>query len=151
MDTSIPREWRGQPKGLKYVLGECGLWHQNLHLKCQHIGPDRKEHDTKIGDCIMFHQGQYCVCALMTIQSDFQAQKGLLQEAIEKHEHMAIFYPKFHCELNFIEYYWRAAKQYTWDNCGYNIAALRVIVLQALESVSSELIWKYWNITKYIM
>jgi hypothetical protein len=36
---------------------------------------------------------------------------------------MAIFYPTFHCELNFIEYYWGVAKPYTGKNCGYNIAA----------------------------
>lgn len=82
-------------------------------------------------------------CALMAIQPDLQAQKGLLQEAIEKRGHIAIFYPKFHCELNFVEYYWGSAKRYTRDNCGYNIAALRVIVPQTFELVSSELIWKF--------
>jgi hypothetical protein len=76
----------------------------------------------------------------MAIQPDFKQQKGLLQEAIEKRGHMVVLYPKFHCELNFIRYYWGAAKQYAGQNCGYTIAALLVIVPLALESVSPSLV-----------
>jgi transposase len=42
-------------------------------------------------------------------------QKSKLQEVIEKRGHLCDFYPKFHCELNFIERYWGAAK-YTYRN-----------------------------------
>jgi hypothetical protein len=38
------------------------------------------------------------------------AQKPLLQEHIESRSHLCDFYPKYHCELNFIEQYWGAAK-----------------------------------------
>ncbi|SRR6266851_8507483 len=37
-------------------------------------------------------------------------QKPQLQEFIESHGHLCDFYPKYHCELNFIEQYWGAAK-----------------------------------------
>lgn len=150
-DTSVPRLWRGQPKGLKRVLEERGLWRNGLLLKCKYTGLDGKKHDSKIGDCIRLRQGLCCARSLMAIQPDFLQQKGLLQEAIEKRGHMVLFYPKFHCELNFIEYYWGAAKQYARKNCGYSIVALRVIVPQALESVSPALIWKYWHKTQRIM
>ena len=40
---------------------------------------------------------------LMSKQSDFLAQKGWLEEAIIAVEHQVIFYPKFHCKLNYIE------------------------------------------------
>jgi hypothetical protein len=34
--------------------------------------------------------------------------KPLLQEYIELCDHLCDFYPKYHCELNFIEQYWGA-------------------------------------------
>ncbi|KIJ40787.1 hypothetical protein M422DRAFT_82849, partial [Sphaerobolus stellatus SS14] len=43
-------------------------------------------------------------------QSDFIEQKSALVELIESHGHSVIFYPKFHCELNFIEQCWGASK-----------------------------------------
>jgi hypothetical protein len=42
--------------------------------------------------------------------SDFKAQKGRLQEELEAAAQTAMFYPKFHSELNFIERFWCAAK-----------------------------------------
>jgi len=41
----------------------------------------------------------------MSLEPDFLAQKGAIAEIIEKAGHKCIFYPKFHCELNFIERY----------------------------------------------
>jgi hypothetical protein len=43
---------------------------------------------------------------ILSLQEDFISQKSLLQEEIEKRGHKCIFYPKYHCELNFIEMYW---------------------------------------------
>lgn len=58
-----------------------------------------------------------CAWRIMSLQSDFLAQKGRLHEGVEARCHMALFYPKFHCELNWMEYYWGKAKKYTPDNC----------------------------------
>ena len=44
------------------------------------------------------------------MQPDFITQKTQLEELIESHGHLCDFYPKYHCELNFIEQYWGAAK-----------------------------------------
>ena len=38
------------------------------------------------------------------------SQKPQLQELIESCGHLCKFYPKYHCELNFIKQYWGAAK-----------------------------------------
>ena len=51
-----------------------------------------------------------CVRRILSLQPDFLAQKSQLQEKIEKRGHKCIFYPKYHCELNYIEMYWGAAK-----------------------------------------
>ncbi len=42
---------------------------------------------------------------IMSLQSDFLAQKSALVETIENAGHICIFFLKFHCELNFIERY----------------------------------------------
>ncbi|GBB98124.1 hypothetical protein RclHR1_31400002 [Rhizophagus clarus] len=49
---------------------------------------------------------------VLAAQEDFLNQKPILQEVIEGLGHKVIFYPKFHCELNYIEMYWRASKRY---------------------------------------
>ncbi|PKY58471.1 hypothetical protein RhiirA4_293251, partial [Rhizophagus irregularis] len=77
---------RGQPKGLKQVLMERGLW-PNEGLKLEEA---RK---------------------IMSQQPDFLAQKGRIKEVIVATGHKVIFYPKFHCELNYIKNFWGAAKK----------------------------------------
>ena len=53
----------------------------------------------------------YCCCRRMLYsQPDFMEQKSALEELIEGAGHLILFYPKFHCELNFIEQYWGNAK-----------------------------------------
>ncbi|KAI0286505.1 hypothetical protein BC826DRAFT_917758, partial [Russula brevipes] len=38
------------------------------------------------------------------------SQKSQLQELVESCGHLCDFYPKYHCELNFVEQYWGVAK-----------------------------------------
>ncbi|KAK0193267.1 hypothetical protein F5146DRAFT_1101394 [Armillaria mellea] len=56
---------------------------------------------------------------------------------------MCIFLPKFHCELNFIEYFWGAVKKYLQDNCDYTFDTLKENMPKALAPVPVERIWKW--------
>jgi len=58
-----------------------------------------------------------CARALLSPQPAFQAQKGELQETIEAAGHLVKFYPVYHWELNFIEYFWGPAKMYAIAHC----------------------------------
>ena len=61
---------------------------------------------------------------VLSLEQDFKEQKGKMQEVDEGKGHLAAFYPKFHCEINWIEYYWGMAKRFARDNCEYNFGAL---------------------------
>lgn len=49
--------------------------------------------------------------------------------------HLVIFYPKFHCELNYIENFWGAAKHFKRKKCDYSWAGLRNTGSKALASI----------------
>ncbi|KAF9001367.1 hypothetical protein BDQ17DRAFT_1244661, partial [Cyathus striatus] len=49
-----------------------------------------------------------------------------------------IFLPNFHCELNFIEYFWGAVKQYLREHCDGTFTALQDNLPKALELVPIE-------------
>ena len=86
-----------------------------------------------------------CARRVLSQQQDFREQKGQLQEEVEAANHLIIFYPKFHCELNFIERFWCVAKWYARENCAYSFEGLRQIVPAALESVSTASIIRYYG------
>ena len=75
---------------MKIILEERGLWPVDQDLKAQ---------------CPNFQcpQGLSNCCAsqLLFSQPDFANQKSELEEIAESHGHSVIYYPKFHCELNF--------------------------------------------------
>jgi hypothetical protein len=119
---------RGLPKGMRIILQERGLWKQNMVGYCQ-------KSDSMEIDCCMRH--------ILENQDDFKNQKCRLQEVIEAHGHKVIFYPKFHCELNYIEMYWGAAKRYTRQHCNYTWEGLKQIVPKALDSISIKQIRAY--------
>ena len=90
-------DFPNQPKGMKEVLQERGLWQNKLCMQCKQCPDD----------------GITC-CAKQILQQqpDFKAQKSLVQEVIEAAGHICVILPKFHCELNFIEYFWGVVKRW---------------------------------------
>ncbi|EIM79857.1 uncharacterized protein STEHIDRAFT_69027 [Stereum hirsutum FP-91666 SS1] len=109
-----------QAKGLKQVLHERGLWTTNMRGRCK-----KCEHDTV--NC--------CGKRVLELQPDFKAQKSLVQEVIEAAGHLCIFLPKYHCELNFIEYFWGAVKRHLRENSDYTFDTLKTNMPAALASV----------------
>jgi hypothetical protein len=115
-------EYRNEPKGIKAVLEERGLYKAQLRGRC------KSKCEADATDC--------CHKRILELQPDFQQQKSLVQEVIEAAGHLCIFLPKFHCELNFIEFFWGAVKKYLRDNCDYTFDTLKANMPKALESVS---------------
>ena len=126
-------ELRGKAKGMKQVLQERGLWKDGLVKTCG--GCKGKAKDPQQLEC--------CAQRILELQPDFLAQKSLLEEIAESEGQKIIFYPKFHCELNFIEMFWGKAKAYARENCDYTFAGLQKTVPLALESVDLEVIRKF--------
>ena len=103
-------EYPDQPKGMKQVLQERGFWTNGLSMKCWD-----KRAVGAIGCCAKRH---------LELQPDFQEQHSLVREVIKAAGHLCIFLPRFHCELNFIEYFWGAVKKYLRDHCDYTFTTL---------------------------
>ena len=95
-------------KGLRTILQERGLWPaQDMGLKDAHH--------------------------LLSQQPDFAEQREWLHETVTAFGNLTIFYPKFHCEFNWIELLWAAVKQYTRKNCTYRFTDLEKIIPVALK------------------
>ena len=107
------------PKGMKQVLHERGI-DNGLQMQC-------KKCDEEAKSC--------CAKRTLELQPDFQAQKSLVQEVIEAAGHLCIFLPRFHCELNFIEFFWGAVKKYLRNHCDYTFDGLKQNLPKALASV----------------
>jgi len=113
---------KGEPKGIKKVLQERGLWPEGKFVL------DCKEGCT---------QGSTSCCARKTMasQSDFQSQRSALEDLVLGRGHVVEFYPKFHCETNYIERFWGEAKRRAREECDYSFAGLRERVPEILRSI----------------
>lgn len=93
-----------QAKGMKRILSERGLWIDGMKKICALCTANNP--DPMDTTC--------CATRVLSAQPDFMSQKCRLQEVIEAAGHKCLFYPKFHCELNFIESFWADVKRYRW-------------------------------------
>ena len=64
---------------------------------------------------------------------------------IESRGHFCYFFPKYHCELNPIERVWCHSKKYTRQYANGTITRLRKIVTECLDTVTPEMISKFFN------
>ena len=111
-------------KGMENIIWERGLWPANgLRAECNGF--------KCVPGCT-----NCCCCHLLFCQPDFIAQKSQLKEYVTSRGHICDFYPKFHCELNFIEMYWGAIKYcYHLTPRTSDIEAIGANVLACLEDV----------------
>lgn len=80
---------------------------------------------------------------LLKSQPDFQSQKEWLEETVLAAGFQIDFYQKYHCEFNYIEMFWGAAKAFARRNCNYDFNHLVETVPLALNSVSLSKIRKF--------
>ena len=59
--------------------------------------------------------------------------------------HKVMYYPKFHCELNHIEYFWCDGKSWTRCHCKYTMNELRNDIPKALSLVKSSTILGHYK------
>ncbi|KIJ30893.1 hypothetical protein M422DRAFT_267500 [Sphaerobolus stellatus SS14] len=125
-------EHRGKPKGMKVVLEERGLMDHLIKAnngklppaECRFCKASRQKQEQLLREAQAAADGRgepegtnedilqpgesitCCMRRFLTEQSDFKAEKPLIQLVIEAAGHKCFFLPKFHCELNPIEMYW---------------------------------------------
>ena len=113
-------------KGMEVIIRERRLWPETgikLPTQC----PNFKCPPGRV-DC--------CCRRILFLQPDFVGQKSQLEERIESRGHICDFYPKYHCELNFIEQYWGAAKaRYRKSPRAKTAREMETTVKESLDSV----------------
>ena len=109
----------GTPKGMKRVLEERGINTSRMLADDMRI-------------VLSFHE-------------DFRKEKTIVEHYLNGRGHKVMFIPKFHCELNPIERVWGQAKVYSRMYTNFTLPRLRQIIDPALDSVSTDLIRKYFR------
>jgi hypothetical protein len=126
----------GGSKGNKRILTERGLWRNGMTLECKPckddipLGDRRAYYVNDEGNSIYtddhpLFTDQCCARGCLRRQPDFVAQKEWLREVVENAGCIMIFYPKFHCEFNFIEMTWGFMKSYLRRHCTFNFTDLK--------------------------
>jgi transposase len=86
--------YNGRVKGIVRILQERGKWEYTISLEAAR--------------------------RILSEEPDFQAQREWLREVIEDAGHSIDYYPKFHCELNWIEMIWAYVKAKLRRSCTYS-------------------------------
>ena len=81
------------------------------------LGEDARADAVQNGWCGGGVPSRCCAQYVLSQQPDFLEQKEWLTEVVEAAGFHVIFFPKYHCELNFIEMIWGWIKSYHRRNC----------------------------------
>jgi len=103
----------------------------------------KSEQDRTDEDRENFPHPNCCGKHLLESQPDFQQQKTAIHEAVVKRGHIFELYPKFHCECNYIERFWGAAKRAARIQCDYTFKGLKQRVPEILDSIPLVMIKKF--------
>ena len=108
-------EFPGQPKGLLQVCLERGLANEGQKMLKDELA------------------------ALLKAEPDFKHERSLLHELVEDDfGFILLLLPKFHPELNAIEYVWASQKRFARKNCKHNVKGLSKLVREARSSITGE-------------
>jgi hypothetical protein len=122
----------GSQKGAKTILQERGLWGNGMPLACQAC-------KNSTSDTIRIEEGWFnsrCCCkGLLNRQEDFMNQKEWLSEVADELGVYLCYYPKFHCELNWIERVWGFVKSKLRRICSNSLKDLRINLPAVLDSI----------------
>ena len=109
----------GSAKGLRTILAERGIFTSTL-----------KADDMRI---------------IMSNHDDFANEKTQVEHYVISRGFQCHFLSKFHCELNPIERVWGQSKRYSRAHTNFTFAKLRETINPALDSVSVDLIRKFFR------
>ena len=76
---------------------------------------------------------QWPLAACLVSLPVFREQRSWLSETVQSYHGCNIFYPKFHCELNFIEMVWGWTKSHHWTHCKYTYKNLKTELPKTLD------------------
>jgi len=122
-----------QRKGMETILKERGLWKQGLVGDCKLCSEELKRGFVGVIDV---SRNACCMRRIISLQPDFKEQ---LEELIVSRGHVCLFFPKFHCELNFIELFWAQVKYLIREKCEYNLASLLTAIPETMDALSRDL------------
>jgi len=154
---------QGKPKGMQVVLEECGylgLGRKKLVGDCekckwckawkpQVTDVTANSEDSEIEE--EEEQTDCCMRRIIALQEDFQHQKCLLQivsktfdlafpqsnrqaQVVEEAGDVCHFLPKFHPEMNPIEYFWGWTKRYFRKHSNGNFQKGKALLQEALDA-----------------
>jgi len=87
----------------------------------------------------MMLSNKYCASGCLSREPDFMAQREWLREVVEDAGLAIIFYPKYHCELNYIELIWGHMKRSLRKSCTFNFKDLKENIAELLETMPNSL------------
>ena len=82
---------------------------------------------------------------ILSNHEDFATEKTQVEHYVNGRGLQCYFLPKFHCELNPIERVWGQSKVYCRAHTNFTLVKLRQILNPALDSVTVDLIRKYFR------
>ncbi|TFY52342.1 hypothetical protein EVG20_g10593 [Dentipellis fragilis] len=152
-DDHPEKMYEGLPKGMKQVLAERGYIITGSGKKlvgdCKNCKARRarkvqptddmgalpdidseesedEDEDDAPSDC--------CMRRILSLQADFQSQQSLIEIILEEAGDQCHFLPKFHPEINPIEYYWGWVKRYYRERTNGNFQRAKKLLLESLDA-----------------
>jgi transposase len=120
---------KGDQKGLKTILMERNKSKNNrghnLLKICDYCSKvnDKEERDYAV--LSGYIDEKCCATYVLSQEPDFLEQKEWLSEVVEAAGFDIIYFPKYHCELNFIEMIWGWIKAFHRRTCTYSYNDLK--------------------------